>query len=81
MIGPQRYFIHRWNQDQTTASICSVCGQTVCNEWFLARAQEYEDQHECPSGAIDLWNLRTGSNARSQQPPSQAPSNSPERQY
>jgi hypothetical protein len=55
MIDPERYFVHRWNPDRTIDSICSVCCLTACTEPSLARAQAREEQHECPSWALDRF--------------------------
>jgi hypothetical protein len=54
MIDPERYFIHQWNSDHTIDSICSVCGLTACTEPTLSRAQEGEEQHQCPDWALGL---------------------------
>ena len=60
MIDPERYFIHQRNADQTITSLCSVCGLSVCSELSLARVQECEDRHECPSWAVDRFNGAVG---------------------
>ena len=56
MIDPERYFIHQWNPNRTIDSVCSVCNSTVCTESSLARVQECEEKHECPSWAADRFN-------------------------
>jgi len=41
-------FVHRWNQDHTVDSNCTVCYATVGREPALAMLKEREDAHECP---------------------------------
>jgi hypothetical protein len=45
-------FVHRWNQDRTVDSICTVCYATVCCEPALSMLKEWEDAHECPGSAL-----------------------------
>jgi len=62
-LAPMQYrFLHRWNNDRTIDSVCTVCSKTLCRDATLMQVRQCENAHRCP-GPIrvgSIYSIATG---------------------